>query len=178
MGFHLWHTLSMLLRTAMPEDALAIARVHVRSWQAAYRGLIEDAYLDGLRAEDRASRYDFTHANPAKPYTMVAVEDGAIVGFATIMPSRDADLPEAGELAALYLDPERWDRGIGVAMIEAARAELVRRGFKAALLWVLAGNARAMRFYERDGWAADGSQRTQEIWGLRLVENRYRRELA
>ena len=29
---------------------MEVARVHVRSWQAGYRGLLPDAYLDGLRA--------------------------------------------------------------------------------------------------------------------------------
>src|SRR5579872_7312555 len=102
----------MLLRPAEPADALGVALVHVRSWQAAYRGLIDDAYLNGLHAEDRAARYDFTHADPEKPYTIVAVDDGKILGFATIVPSRDADVQGAGEIAALYLDPEYWDRGI------------------------------------------------------------------
>lgn len=41
---------------------MAVARVHVRSWQVAYRGLIPDGYLDRLCPEDRAVRYDFTHA--------------------------------------------------------------------------------------------------------------------
>ena len=34
---------------------MAVARVHVRSWQVGYRGLLPDAYLDGLRAEERRS---------------------------------------------------------------------------------------------------------------------------
>ena len=38
---------------------MAVARVHVRSWQVGYRGLLPDAYLDGLRAEERAERYNF-----------------------------------------------------------------------------------------------------------------------
>ena len=168
----------MLIRPAEPADALAVARVHVRSWQAAYRGLIDDAYLDSLRPEDRAARYDFTHADPARPFTIVSVDSGQTVGFATIMPSRDEDLLQAGELAALYLDPEFWDRGIGVALIQAARAELVSRGFKEALLWILAGNARSARFYQKDGWVADGKERTQEIWNLILPEHRYRRSLT
>ena len=40
----------MFLRPAEPDDAMEVARVHVRSWQAGYRGLLPDAYLDGLRA--------------------------------------------------------------------------------------------------------------------------------
>ena len=167
----------MLLRPAEPADALAIARVHVRSWQAAYRGLIDDAYLDSLRPDDRAARYDFTHADPLKPYTIAALEGDEIVGFATVMPSRDEDILQAGELAALYLDPAFWDCGFGVALIEAARAELVSRGFKEALLWILDGNVRAARFYEKDGWVADGKERTQVIWGVACNEARYRRQI-
>ena len=66
----------MLLRPAEPADALAVARVHVLSWQAAYRGLIDDAYLDSLRPADRAERYDFSHKDPLLPYTQVALDAG------------------------------------------------------------------------------------------------------
>lgn len=40
----------MELRPALPADALAVARVHVRAWQVGYRGLLPAAYLDSLRA--------------------------------------------------------------------------------------------------------------------------------
>src|SRR5262249_20126629 len=94
------------LRPARPDDALAVARVHVRTWQAAYRGLLPDAYLDSLRAEDRARRYTFGSLGPDQPATIVALDgDGAIVGFATTAPARDADSAGAGELAALHVDP-------------------------------------------------------------------------
>jgi hypothetical protein len=58
--------------------------VHVRAWQVAYRGLLPDEYLDGLRAEDRAGRYTFGSADPGVPSTIVAVVDGVIRGFATV----------------------------------------------------------------------------------------------
>jgi hypothetical protein len=82
----------MILRPAEPADALAVARVHVRSWQAAYRGLLPDAYLDELRPEDRAEQYDFSNLDPSKPRTMVAVERKSIQGFVTTASSRDPDL--------------------------------------------------------------------------------------
>jgi hypothetical protein len=64
----------MLLRPAEPGDAIAVARVHVRSWQAAYRTLLPDDYLDQLRPKDRAGKYEFANPDPAKPYTIVAAE--------------------------------------------------------------------------------------------------------
>jgi GNAT superfamily N-acetyltransferase len=167
----------MMIRPAQPGDALAVARVHVRSWQAAYRGLLPDAYLDGLRAEDRAASYDLSGSDPQKPYTQVAFEDGCIVGFASTMPARDKDLAGYGELCALYVAPENWGAGIGAALIGAARTRLVELGFEHAALWVLAGNARAERFYRNDGWAADGLQRTNTVWGATVEEFRYRRRL-
>ena len=77
----------MQLREAQIGDELAVAEVHVRSWQVGYRGLIADDYLDGLRPEDRAGRYTF---GVDDPLTIVAVTD-RIRGFVSVSPS-------AGEL--------------------------------------------------------------------------------
>lgn len=168
----------MQLRPAEPGDAMAVARVHVRSWQVAYRTLLPDDYLDQLRPEDRAKTYDFTNLDPLKPRTIVAAEEGVILGFATTMPSRDADLPGHGELCAIYVDPDKWGQGVGAALIAAARANLLEFGFRNALLWVLVGNARAERFYRIDQWIPDGRRRTDSGWkGIVVDEVRYQRGL-
>jgi CheY-like chemotaxis protein len=72
----------MLLRPAEPEDAIAVARVHVRSWQAAYRTLLPHDYLDQLRPQDRAKTYDFASLDPvefvatrAEAFEVLLVED-------------------------------------------------------------------------------------------------------
>ncbi|HEU5351488.1 MAG TPA: GNAT family N-acetyltransferase [Terracidiphilus sp.] len=168
----------MLTRRAEPRDAMAVARVHVRAWQAAYRGLLPEEYLAGLRAEDRAARYEFATTDAAKPWTLAAVEGDAIVGFATTSPSRDADRTDYGEVGALYVDPERWGCGVGRVLMAAAREQLAGQGFRNALLWVLVGNARAERFYRADGWQADGQRRTIEVWNVTVDELRYVRALG
>jgi GNAT superfamily N-acetyltransferase len=68
------------------------------------------------------------------------------------------------ELHAIYVLPEHWSTGIGSQLLEVAG--------RAHELWVLLGNDRARRFYERRGWAADGTQR-QTPNGV--TELRYRR---
>lgn len=168
----------MLLRTAVPEDALAVAQVHVRAWQAAYRGLLPADSLERLRPHDRAQRYEFGATDPSKPSTIVAVEGGAIVGFATLGPARDPDAPGCGELFALYVDPHWWGRGIGRALIEQSRARLAALGFRAAVLWVMVGNTRAERFYRGDGWRHDGARRRESIWNISVEVCRYGRALA
>ena len=167
----------MELRRAEPPDAIAVARVHVRSWQAAYRKLMPDDYLDQLRPEDRAKKYDFGNLDPLTPYTIVAIESGRILGFATTAPTQVSPISDCGELCALYVDPAHWGRGIGVALVSAARSRLFDLGFRNAILWVLAGNVRAKRFYRRDQWTPDGAQRTGEVWGHKVNDVRYRRNL-
>jgi GNAT superfamily N-acetyltransferase len=167
----------MLVRPAEPDDAISVARVHVRSWQAAYRDLLPHDYLERLRPEERARRYSFGSSDPRQPATIVAAEAGVIHGFATTAPARDADARDLGELCALYVDPDVWGRGVGVALVSAARAHLLALGFPHALLWVLAGNARAERFYRIDGWTPDGSRQTDVVWGAAVDKVRYRRPL-
>jgi len=168
----------MNLRPAVPADAMAVAVVHVHAWQAAYRGLMPDDYLAGLRPQDRAQRYDFAGLDPARPRTVVAVEADTILGFATTSPARDDDAMGQGELCALYVEPAHWGRGIGRALAVAARDALYGLGFRRAILWVVAGNARAQRFYRADGWTADGLHRARPVWNVTVDTVRYSRALA
>ncbi len=167
----------MDIRLAKPEDASAVAQVHVRAWQAAYRNLLPDEYLDGLRAEDRAARYDFVSRDPGRPSTLVALVGDTICGFATVAPAK-GDAPGYGELCALYVSPERWRCGIGAALVRAARKRLLLLGYQQAVLWVFLGNTRAERFYEHDGWMSDGLQRIATVWGATVQEIRYSRDLG
>jgi GNAT superfamily N-acetyltransferase len=166
------------IRLARPEDATAVAQVHVRAWQAGYRKLLPDEYLAGLRAEERAARYDFVSRDPGRPSTLVAVEGDAIWGFATVAPAAQGDAPGYGEICALYVSPERWRCGIGAALVRAARKRLLLLGYGQAVLWVLLGNTRAERFYEHDGWTSDGLLRTATVWGVTVEEIRYSRDLG
>ena len=168
----------MNLRPAIPEDALAVARVHVRAWQVAYRAVMPADYLAALRPEERAQRYDFGTLDPARPKTFVAVEADTVLGFATISPARDEDAVGQGELCALYVEPDCWGRGIGQALATAARADLHRLGFSKAMLWVVAGNARAEQFYRADGWSPDGLRRARQVWNVTVDTMRYSRTLS
>jgi ribosomal protein S18 acetylase RimI-like enzyme len=168
----------LLVRPARPEDGPAVADLHVRSWQAAYRGLLPDDYLDDLRPEDRMGRYTLGSDDPAAPSTSVATEHDVIRGFVTTGPSRDLDGAGAGELLALYVDPLSWGLGVGRRLMEHARAQLSGMGFRLATLGVLVGNDRALRFYRADGWTADGARRTRVVWGVAVHEECLRRTLS
>jgi len=167
----------VLLHQATPNDNDSVARVHVRSWQQAYRGLLPDHYLDALDPVDRASRYTFGDMRSDGPVTTVAVVEGVVCGFATTGRCHDPATPDVGELFAIYVDPEWWNHGIGQILIHDARDRLAAVGCPEVVLWVLVGNARAESFYRRDGWSTDGQRRVEEVHGVSVDELRYRRAL-
>ena len=170
------------LREARRGDELAVADLHVRTWQEAYRGLIPDEFLDALDVQERASRYTFESLDPDGPATLLAVQEGedcgeVILGFVTFCRSRDADAPDHGEIVALYVDPDRYEGGVGRMLMAEARRRLWEAGFAEALLWVLDGNDRAARFYEGEGWAPDGARREEHPYGVVSNVSRFRRPL-
>lgn len=169
----------MDIRRALADDALGVATVHVRSWQAAYRGLMPDGYLDQLDVERRRAGWERTIAETDWPRTgtLVATEaNGTVVGFAHIGPARegDGDPIVIGEIAAIYLLPEAWGSGVGRRLMAAAVNVLRDAGFAEAILWVFEGNDRARRFYEIGGWQLDGAAKDIVIAETTLAEVRYR----
>ncbi len=163
------------LRPAVPADTDKVARLHVRSWQSAYRGLVAQDYLDGLTPDGVADRYAFGRMGLQLPSTVVAVDGSTICGLATTGLCRD--LPNAGELMAIYVDPAYQGTGVGRSLIAAARKRLQLRGVTAAVLWVLDANARARSFYERDGWRCDGTRRSVTFGDHPVAQLRYRRRV-
>jgi len=163
------------VRAAVPEDSYDVARVQVRSWQWAYRGLLAQEYLDNLTPEVWASRYTFGRIGLKLPSTQVAVDGSTICGLVTTGLCRDVDLSNFGELMAIYVDPAHMSIGVGRLLTSAARERLRRVGLMQASLWVLDGNVRARRFYELDGWRCDGTHRTSRYGDVPVQEVRYRR---
>jgi GNAT superfamily N-acetyltransferase len=102
-------------------------------------------------------------------------ETGVVVGIAHVGPDREH--PERGELWMINLEPEAWGKGLGRELLEQATDELRTAGYEEAVLWVLDANARARRFYEIAGWAADGTAKREDMGGSIVTEVRYRRRL-
>ncbi len=168
---------------ATPADAHAIADVLVRSWRAAYRGLLPDDVLAGLSVRDREQFWsEALTARPPHTRMVVATIAGAVVGFAATGPplvSADRADPTLGDLYALYLAPDVWRRGIGTRLHDAALDRLRSCGFTHAGLWVLDTNERALRFYRRLGWTDTGrSQLDRGPGGTELHELRLRHDLS
>jgi GNAT superfamily N-acetyltransferase len=166
------------IRLAGPGDAGAIADIHVDSWLVAYRGLLDQDYLDRLTVDGRTRQWERVLGERTTDRVWVAERDGRPVGFAHAGPSRDADLsPDTGELYTLYARPDVWGSGAGAALLAEVVASLAGDGYATAALWVLDTNARARRFYHRQGWAQVDGVRTQQFGASTVTDVRYGRPL-
>jgi GNAT superfamily N-acetyltransferase len=168
-----------LIRVATARDAARIAEVHVRSWQAAYRGHMPPEYLDGLDPADRLPRWQQWLSEPAGDEVLVADGQDGVCGFSSFGPTRDEDDDpgQVGEVRAIYLMPAVIGTGIGRLLMGASVEHLTVAGYRELTLWVLAANARARRFYELAGLRPDGGLKVDDRAGFRLDEVRYRRPL-
>jgi ribosomal protein S18 acetylase RimI-like enzyme len=129
------------LRAAVPEDAEAIAAVWHAGWADGHLGHVPEA-LSAHRTLD-----DFRRRVPERlPQTMVAIAAGRVVGFVML---------HGDEVEQVYVAREARGRGVADALLARAEQQVSGRA-PVAWLAVAAGNARARRFYERNGWTDSG----------------------
>ncbi|MEV7502642.1 GNAT family N-acetyltransferase [Streptomyces sp. NPDC093018] len=162
------------------EDIHGVSTVRVKGWQAAYAGMVPQDHLDALTvAEDARRRRDMFERAGGTVLNLVAEENGTVVGWAALGPSREDDRrPRDGELLALYAAPDRLGTGIGRALMRRTLAAAQERSFRRLVLWVLAANTRARRFYEHAGFLPDGASTHWPVSGVLVPEVRYSRDLA
>ena len=91
------------IREAVPDDAPALAALHIGAWQSAYRGLVPDTVLDGLSIERRTAwwRDRLGPGKTGRDRTWVVEDDRGLAGFATGGDARDESAPPppgAGEI--------------------------------------------------------------------------------
>ncbi|MDB5891662.1 MAG: family N-acetyltransferase [Polaromonas sp.] len=140
---------SYVVRPATARDAKAVAEIHVATWHAAYKDLMPAEYLRSMTQEKRQA-YWREAIEYSEPQLLVATEGDKVIGFAGFDRSRDAGTKSTvGEIWALYVSPEHWGRGAGLALWDGAREGLKEEGCTQVTLWVLLKNEPALRFFEQ-----------------------------
>jgi GNAT superfamily N-acetyltransferase len=167
----------MEIRLAEVDDARGIAEVTVRAWRAAYRGIVPDEVLDGLSVDEReALGRTWLADTSGESFTVVGLgAEGRVEGFCSAYaPSRDDDAAATtAQVAATYVDPECWRRGLGAALMRSAWTELRSRGdWREVTLWVFPANDAARAFYETFGFVPDGAAMVHDRSGAEIIRMR------
>lgn len=144
--------LNVALREARSEDAEDIARIHVRSWQESYRGILHAEYLISLNLEEKilSRREQLKKPHPTLK-TFIAQLEGRTIGFCDAGCSTIRDVSVKGKVHALYLLDAYKGRGIGTRLWAVATAYLKEKNLSPYMNWVLEDNFRARSFYETKG---------------------------
>ena len=158
------------IRKVLPEDASAYADCVISCWQTAYRGIVPDDYLNNMSAEREKwiEKYRNALSNPDDCDYYCAVYGEKMIGF-FVMNKGHAD-----NFWAIYLLEEFRGKVYGTKLMDFAINELRRAGDNQVCLWVFEDNSRARRFYEKRGFAFDGTARIVDKYGgVPLAELRY-----
>ena len=159
----------MLIRKVdASDDFEAIGNIYVASWQAAYRGIIEQDYLDSLNSARWAQSL-----SSLKYDSYVVMEDERYIGTSSIGAARDEKMPGWGEIISIYLLPEYFGRDYAAPLFEHVVEALTQAGYENIYLWALEDNLRARHFYEKHGFHANGDTALYTIGTTQLVEVRY-----
>ena len=159
---------SAVLRPAVADDADTVAEIWHSGWRDGHLGHVpEEAYAHRTLAS-------FRRRTPAQlPATTVAVLGEEVVGFVTV---------HGDELEQLYVASRARGTGVADALIAAAARAIAAAGHDRAWLAVVAGNARARRFYERHGWTDAGhldyEAATADDGTVTIPCRRYEKDLA
>ena len=139
------------IRNVKKEDLYAVAEIGVIGWKTAYRGIIDDEYLDNLSVEDN-------YQKRLKDYTqngfIVAEQQNEVVGFCRYRKGNNYkdEYPEVDcEICALYVKPEYKRNGIGKELVNFVINEFKENGYSKMIIWCLKDNYPSRAFYEKMG---------------------------
>lgn len=184
------------IRLATENDAEAMSYIHSRTWKSAYASFLPHEYLNSLTDEGwipifRRAFKDKIHeaavfetdGMPTGCITFGRGRMGQTCNFAAGQGDVCKDTPKeydtcgcnekSGEIISLYVLPEYWSTKQGYQLTRFAVERLRNQGFKACYLWVIKGNERAERFYNRFGFRSTGELAVITLGGRDVIEEKY-----
>ncbi len=130
------------LRPAGPDDAATVAEIWRTGWREAHLGRVPAALVAARTAESFCIR-----ATESVPKTTVAMVGAELAGFVVV---------SGDEVEQLYVAARHRGAGVADALLRHAERSIKAAEQRTAWLAVVPGNARARRFYERNGWVDEG----------------------
>ena len=169
--------MAFTFRLASVDDAEEVARSAVEGFET-YREFAPAGWTPpSLQSETETVR---ARLEDPDTWCLLAESGDGVAGHVGFLPSARARRPGTdrglAHLWQLFVRRPFWGTGLAVRLLHAAVEEAADRGFATMRLFTPAGQARARRFYEREGWTLAQEPFADADFGLPLVE--YRRPLT
>lgn len=143
--------MDFIIRNVEEKDLKEVAELCVNDWKMAYRGFIDDEYLDNLDANEKYERYKL---NYQEGHFIVAANDERVLGFCRYA-DENMDNPDDDEidceLCALYVNWEDRNLGIGAALVNFVKNYFRSIGKNKMIIWCFKDNEKGRGFYEKMG---------------------------
>lgn len=142
---------NIIIRNIEKEDIPAVVDIQIAGWQTAYKGIVDDSYLNSMNREEKIRRRNDDYHQGG---FIVAEIDKEIVGFCRYVDDNSFS-PQFSEidceLLALYVKPDLKNNGIGSKMLRYVLNEFKRQNKTKMVIWCLKDNFPSRKFYEKMG---------------------------
>ena len=150
-----------MIRKAVINDANDICNIVVRGWKSAYKGLIDDVFLNNMSSEKLISGWKekILSQNENNRY-YVYEENDRILGIIRFgIPDDKKDKRYNSEIQILYIEPIFKRQGIGTKLFKFAKEYFIKNEMRDLIIWCLKGNNQGINFYKKMGGEVIGERR-------------------
>lgn len=159
------------IRDATIEDVPEIQRVADRGWNATYGDFLTEAAIETILDDWYAPEY-LEAAITAEGAVYLVAGDDEIAGYASAAPTENGE----AQLYAIYIDPDRWNGGVGTELLDSILERLTAHDIERLRVEVLGDNTVGVSFYESRGFERT-TERDIELGEQTLPEYVYHRDL-
>lgn len=142
---------SIIIRNIEEKDIPSVAEIRVNGWQVAYRGIVDDRFLDSMDVNKEIEKRKKGYKQNG---FIVAELNKEVVGFCRYIDNNKftQDMSNIDcELLALYVKPNLKYNGIGTKMFKFVVDEFIRKNKTKMIVWCLKDNEPSKRFYTKMG---------------------------
>ena len=161
------------IRRAQIGDENSLAYVQTESWKEAFKKIIPAELLSECTKTERAAAMYKRLLEGQKGNGYILELDGKPHCIAYWGEAREKDMTGYAELLCIHSLKEGWHKGYGSLMMKRILDDVKKAGYSKIMLWVFDNNVRAIKFYEKHGFAASGKK--QPAFGA--MEEMYIKEL-
>ena len=163
--------IAVSIRDAIIDDVPGIQEIAQRSWAATYGDFLPDGTIEAV-LEDRYARpqLEVPVAAEGTVYLVAATDD--VIGFASAAPTDEHE----AQLYSIYVDPDRWNAGIGTELLDGVTEQLKGSSVERLRVEVLADNQVGVAFFESQGFERT-TERDVTLSEQNLSEYVYYRDL-
>ena len=150
-----------------------IAIAQQLAWQRAFRGILSNQQLNNLKLEDFIGSWQQIFLKSERT-NLVYIQDKIAVGYVSYGPPYSNSEKARMELYGIYVHPNYWKQNIGRQLMDAAllRIKQVPEVME-VILWVMAENRSARKFYEQMGYFDSKETRISKRYADTFEEVKY-----